>query len=95
MRTAATPWSRRTCLATGHAFRSDREHGACHEVVRSEKPNQDEQQAAVREAQRHGMSASEAGASTGAGKQIDHCGNFQDWAPATWVGPPDNADCAT
>jgi hypothetical protein len=38
----------------------------------SKKPNQDEQQAAAREAKRHGMSASEAGASTGASKQIDH-----------------------
>ena len=37
-----------------------------------QKPNQDEQQAAAREAKRHGMKASEAGATTGASKQIDH-----------------------
>ena len=38
----------------------------------SKKVNQDEVQAAVREAKRHGQSASEAGVSTGASKQIDH-----------------------
>ena len=38
----------------------------------SKKPNQQEQQAAVREAKREGKSPSEAGVTTGASKQIDH-----------------------
>ena len=38
----------------------------------SKKPNQDEQRAAVRDAAEQGLSASEAGVSTGASKQIDH-----------------------
>ncbi|WP_249998618.1 hypothetical protein [Actinoplanes sp. M2I2] len=38
----------------------------------SKNVNQDEARAAVRDAKRHGQSASEAGVSTGASKQIDH-----------------------
>jgi hypothetical protein len=38
----------------------------------SKKPNQDDLRAAAREAAAHGMSASEAGVSHGASKQIDH-----------------------
>jgi hypothetical protein len=38
----------------------------------SRNVDQNEQQAAVREAKRHGMSASEAGVSQGASKQRDH-----------------------
>lgn len=38
----------------------------------SKKPNQEELQAAAREAKRHGMSPSEAGVTQGASKQIDH-----------------------
>ena len=38
----------------------------------SKKPDQEQQQAAAREARREGKSPSEVGATTGAGKQIDH-----------------------
>ncbi len=38
----------------------------------SKNVDQNEQQAAIREAKQQGMSASEAGVSTGASKQIDH-----------------------
>ncbi|ROP30859.1 hypothetical protein [Couchioplanes caeruleus] len=38
----------------------------------SKNANQDELQAAARDAKRQGMSASEAGVSQGASKQIDH-----------------------
>ncbi len=38
----------------------------------SKNVDQNEQQAAIREAKRQGKSASEAGVSTGASKQIDH-----------------------
>ncbi|TWG11492.1 hypothetical protein [Actinoplanes teichomyceticus] len=38
----------------------------------SKKVDQDQLQAAAREAKEHGMSASEAGVSQGAAKQIDH-----------------------
>ncbi|GIF15694.1 hypothetical protein Ate01nite_57260 [Actinoplanes teichomyceticus] len=45
---------------------------AAREVVVSKKVDQDQLQAAAREAKEHGMSASEAGVSQGAAKQIDH-----------------------
>jgi hypothetical protein len=38
----------------------------------SKSVDQEEQQAAIREAKRHGMSASEAGVSQGASKQREH-----------------------
>ncbi|MBB3087048.1 hypothetical protein [Geodermatophilus sabuli] len=38
----------------------------------SKKPNQEEQQAAARQAKKEGMSPSEAGATTGASKQMRH-----------------------
>jgi hypothetical protein len=44
----------------------------------SRKPNQEEQRAAVQEAKREGKSPSEAGATTGASKQISHVEKGQD-----------------
>jgi hypothetical protein len=41
-------------------------------VTVSKKPDQNQLQADAREAKRHGMSASEAGVSQGASKQIEH-----------------------
>ncbi len=41
-------------------------------VTVSRKPDQDQLQAAAREAKRHGMSPSEAGVTQGASKQIEH-----------------------
>ena len=43
----------------------------------SQKPDQDQQQAAVREAKAQGKRPSEVGATTGASKQIDHHTNTQ------------------
>ena len=47
------------------------------ELTVSQKPNQDEQQAAVREAKAQGKRPSEVGATTGASKQIDHHTNTE------------------
>jgi hypothetical protein len=44
----------------------------------AKKPNQQEQRAEAREARRQGMSASEAGVSTGASKQREHVRDSDD-----------------
>ncbi|HEX2072796.1 MAG TPA: hypothetical protein VHF92_03335 [Geodermatophilus sp.] len=44
----------------------------------SKKPNQQEQQAAARQAKKEGMSPSEAGATTGASKQMRHVSKGDD-----------------